>query len=84
MSIRCHNVIAQEVGYMMDTLKGMSNDEIEQEYGITIHENGKVSDPTYPNKKFASVLSWVTESVEDDFAEESFIHTGHHSKYDDD
>lgn len=83
MSTRHHTPVAQEVNYLLNQLRRMDPETIEREYQIGINKDGTVYDPAF-RRTFKSISDWVQASVEEDFADDTFIHIDHRSKYEDD
>ena len=65
---RNYTTTAQEVANILHDVKGRTNEEVEQLYGIRFDEDGTIFDPTY-NMTFTSLGDWALFSVEQDHTE---------------
>lgn len=80
---RHHHVHANEVTHVVNDVRRLSVEEAQITYGIEIHEDGSVFDPTY-NRKFTTIGEWAEFSVEQDemdYAEEFGHSKQTHSDY---
>lgn len=82
MSQKKYSNIREEVNNLLYEIRDLTNDEIQQFYGIEIGESGEVFDPTY-SQRFRNINEWAIFSAEQDQVEysEHFEHKADLSEY---
>ena len=67
---RNHASTAHEVNHLVQEVQRLSDDEIQNLYGIEIRDKGVIFDPTY-DMTFTSIGEWAEFNVEQDHVEYS-------------
>lgn len=75
MSRHLHHAISSDVEHILHDIEHLSQEEVEQLYGIVLEENGAIFDPT-ENRHFKTVGEWAEYEAEQDEMEFS-EHFGH-------
>lgn len=68
---------------LMHDIEGMSPEELEDTYGITVDEDGNVWD-SLEGREFDSLYAWAEFTAEQEEADDSFHKFGGKHWYDDD
>lgn len=78
---RHHQTHANDVSFILNSVRDMSREEIQAVYGIELNTDGTVFDPTY-NQSFGSIGEWADFSVSQDEVEYSSHITHGYGAYD--
>lgn len=83
MSTHRHSSASRAAEELLRQVEGLSSDDLQQIYGISIDEDGSVLD-IVENRKYDSVADWAIVSVEQESAYDDFVTISKRGRYDDD